>query len=263
MNRFIRFVDKYIFWLMWLSIIGLFVELATGKANSLESGMTIFLIVERITAGVFFAEYVCRLIEDRHTPNSTMDIGHKSYAFSVMGIIDLLAWLPFVVGFFVPVSWLGWIRALRILRVLKMFRYSRNMQLCALAVYRCMWLIKAIGLCVLCFGLLTAALIFQAEHEAQPEKFDNLFSTFYFIMTAATTVGFGDIYPVTTQGRIIVMTLLYIPVIGSFASLIGVLGASFNEIMQMERDPNIDPIEEFIKERRKHVSLSNTGGEYI
>jgi voltage-gated potassium channel len=258
MNQLIRFVDKYIFWLVWISIGCLFVEFGTGTNNSVESATPWFLLIERFTAGIFFIEYVCRFIEDRQTPNTTIDIGHSSYPLSVMGFVDLLAFLPFVVGFFLPVSMLGWVRAFRILRVLKLFRYSRDLQLFALAIYRSLWLLKAVGQAVLCFGLLAAALIYEAEHLTQPDKFDGLFSTIYFIMTAASTVGFGDIYPMTTQGRLVVMLFIYIPVIGSFASLIGVLGASFNEVMQMERDPNIDPIEEFIKERRRHVT---TNGE--
>lgn len=252
MHRFISLVDKYIYWLVWLSIACLFIEFGTGSNNSVESGMPWFLWIERLTAGIFFVEYVCRFIEDRQTPNTTLDVGHSSYPLSIMGLIDLLAFLPFVVGFFLPVSLLGWVRAFRVLRVLKLFRYSRNLKLFALAIYRSLWLLKAVGQAVLCFGLLAAALIYEAEHLAQPDKFDGLFSTIYFIMTAATTVGFGDMFPITTQGRLVVMMFVYIPVIGSFASLIGILGASFNEVMQMERDPNVDPIEEFIKERKRH-----------
>lgn len=258
MNQFLKLVDKYIYVLIWASIVGLFIELSTGSHNSKESGMAIFLWVERFTAAVFIIEYVCRLLEDIKNPDSTIDIGHSRYSFSIMGIVDLISWLPFVVGFFVPVNVLGWIRALRILRILKLFRYSRTLQLFALAIYEALWLLRAVGLTILCFGLLGGALIYEAEHSAQPDKFDGMFSTLYFMMTAATTVGFGDIYPITTAGRIIVMTCVYIPVIGSFAALVGALGSSFNNIMELERNPNIDPIEEFIleKARKKNNELN-------
>ena len=258
MNRFLKTVDKYIYVLIWASIVGLFVELSTGSHNSKESGMAAFLWIERFTAVVFMFEYFFRILEDIKNPNSTIDIGHKYYVLSVMGIIDLISWLPFVIGFFVPVAILGWIRAFRVLRILKLFRYSRTLQLFALAIYKVLWLLKAVGLTILCFGLLGSALIYEAEHAAQPDKFDGMFSTLYFMMTAATTVGFGDMYPITTAGKIVVMTCIYIPVIGSFAALIGSFGSSFNEVMALEKDPDIDPIEEFIKEYKKHVVVSNT-----
>lgn len=257
MSQFLRLVDKYIYVLIWASIVGLFIELSTGSHNSKESGMATFLWIERFTAFVFILEYCFRIIEDIKNPDATIDIGHNIYVLSVMGIIDLVSWLPFAIGFFVPISILGWIRAFRILRILKLFRYSRTLQLFALAIYRAMWLLKAVGLTILCFGLLGGALIYEAEHLAQPDKFDGMFSTFYFMMTAATTVGFGDMYPITNAGRIVVMTCIYLPVIGSFAALIGSLGASFNEVMELERNPDVDPIEEFVKEKRSSFNRNS------
>lgn len=255
MNRFLKLVDKYIYVLIWASIIGLFIELSTGSHNSKDAGMAAFLWIERFTATVFILEYLFRIVEDIKSPDATVDVGHKLYVFSVMGLIDLISWFPFVIGFFVPVSTLGWIRAFRILRILKLFRYSRTLQLFALAIYRALWLLKSVGLTILCFGLLGGALIYEAEHTAQPDKFDGMFSTFYFMMTAATTVGFGDIYPMTTAGRIVVMTCIYVPVIGSFAALIGALGSSFNNIMELERNPDVDPIKEFLCEKQKRGSM--------
>ena len=248
MTRFIDLVDRFINPLIWTSIILLFVELGFGTQNSLDSKMWLFLWCERLTAIIFMLEYFCRWIEDEHNPEGHLDIGHHYYPLSVMGIIDLLAWLPFLIGFFIPIHLLGWVRALRVLRVLKLFRYSRVLQLFALAIYKSLWFLKAVFFVIVCSGLLAAVLIREAERSVQPENFDNLFTVFYFIATADSTVGFGDVTPKTDLGRLLTILLIYIPGIAVFGSVIGIIGNSLSEVMVMERNPNIDPIEEFKKE---------------
>lgn len=251
-TRFIQLVDKFINPLIWVSIALLFVEFLTGSSNSLESGMFWFLWIERITASIFMVEYFCRWYEDHKTPNNHLDLGHHYYPLSVMGIIDLLAWLPFLIGFFVPVPLLGWIRALRILRVFKLFRYSRTLQLFALALYKSWWFLRAIIFVTFCFGLLAIALIYEAEKTAQPETFGKISNLAWFVVVSDTTVGYGDMSPITPLGRFLTALLLFVPGIAVFGALLGVIGNSLSEVMEMEKDPNIDPIEEFRKEYLRH-----------
>lgn len=250
-TKFIKFVDKFINPLIWISIILLFVEMLTGTKNSLE-GFHWFLWVERITACVFMAEYFCRWWEDHKSPDNHLDIGHHYYPLSVMGIIDLLAWLPFMVGFFVPVHILGWIRALRILRLFKLFRYHRTLQLFALALYKSWWFLRAVLFVTLCFGLLAIVFIYEAEKTAQPETFGKLGNLFWFVVVTDTTVGYGDMSPITGIGRTFTALLLFLPGIAVFGSLLGIIGNSLGEVMELEKDPNVDPIEEFKKEYLRH-----------
>ena len=235
MTRFIHFVDKFINPLIWISITLLFVEFFTGSKNSLESGMEWFLWIERVTACIFAAEYFCRW-------------RNKGYPRSVMGVIDLMAWLPFLVGFFVPIHLLGWVRALRILRVFKLFRYNRTLQLFALAMYKSWWFLRAVLFVTFCFGLLSVALIHEAEKDAQPETFGNVDNLFWFVVVSDTTVGYGDMSPITPLGRFLTTLVLFIPGIAVFGALLGVISNSLSEVMEMERDPDVDPIEEFKKE---------------
>lgn len=262
LTSFIKFVDKFINPLIWISIVLLFVEFFTGSNNSLDSGMVWFLWIERITAAIFMTEYFCRWYEDHNDEsesidNDTIDIGHHYYPFSIMGVVDLLAWLPFLLGFFLPVHLLGWIRALRILRVFKLFRYHRSLQLFALAMYKSWWFIRAILFVTFCFGLLSVALIYEAEKTAQPESFGRIQNLFWFVIVSDTTVGYGDMSPVTPIGRILTTIVLFIPGIAVFGALLGVISNSLSEVMEMERDPDIDPIEEFKKEyllRRERIT---------
>ncbi len=244
-------VDKFIKPLVWCSIILLFVELGMGSENSLSSGMWLFLWIERITASIFIVEYFCRWYEDHSNPDGNIDVGCSYYPMSVMGVIDLLSWLPFIVGFFIPVNMLGWCRALRVLRVFKLFRYNRTLQLFALAIYKSWWFLRAIFFVTLCFGLLASALIFQAEKVAQPDTFGNIYNLFWYIATADSTVGFGDMYPVTPLGKILTVLLVYLPGIAVFGSVMGVIGNSLAEVLTLEKDPSVDPIEEFKKEYNK------------
>lgn len=240
-------IDNHIGLLIWTSIVLLFVELSTGSSNSLDGNMWIFLWVERLTAVIFMIEYILRI---RESENKT------GYVTSPLGIVDLLAFAPFMIGFFVPVSWLGWVRSLRILRLLKRFRYDRRLQLFLLALYRAWWLIRTIMSVAVFISLFAAVLLYGAEAKAQPESFGNIWSVlFWYIPVTGTTVGYGDMFPVTPIGRACSIIFLLIPLIGLSGSLLGVIGSQFQEIAEMERDPDIDPIEEFRKERQRRVDL--------
>jgi voltage-gated potassium channel len=243
MTEFIKFVNKYINWLIWTSILLLFVELGIGKENSVDSKLWMFLWIERISAMVFMAEYFVRWYEDHHNPDGHSDIGHHYYPISLLGIVDLLAWLPWLIGFFAPIHWLGWIRALRVLRAFKLFRYNSNLQLMAVAFYRAWQSIKPMVFSMFVFMLLGSALIFQAEKDIQPEKYGTIFNCFWFSIVSATTVGYGDMSPVTNVGKIICMTLFFIPMIFSFSAIISVAGSKYCETIQEYKSGNLKLVE--------------------
>ena len=92
--------------------------------------------------------------------------------------------------------------------------------------------------------------IFEVESEAQPDKFVTLFDAAYFTMVTVATVGYGDISPITPLGRIITM-FTFVTALAIFAGILGVLGSSFFKVIEEEIDPNIDPLEEFYKEKER------------
>jgi hypothetical protein len=105
---------------------------------------------------------------------------------------------------------------------------------------------------MLIIGLFCSVVIFETEHDAQPDKFGNMFDAVYFTMVTVATVGYGDLSPVTTLGRLTVM-LTFVTGLAVFAGILGVVGASFFKVMDEELDPNIDPLEEFRKERERQL----------
>jgi voltage-gated potassium channel len=259
--------DLFLKALVWISVIAYMIELSTGSQHSLQ-GNPAFLWLERVVASIFTIEYLWRWTDSMRERNLIpISLRHRQksileYPTSALGIIDLIAIMPFWVGFFVPVAWLGLVRSLRILRLLKYFRYSRSLQLVALAWYRAWLQFKALGFAMFIFGLFSMAAIYQAERNAQPEAFDGIFNSLWFTVVTVTTVGYGDMSPVTDVGKILAM-LTFLPSLAVFAGLIGIFSNVFSTVLEEELDPNVDPIAKFAetrearrkaKEARRNVS---------
>ena len=217
-----------------------FIEISIGSENS-QSGHPFFLWSERCVAILFTIEYVFRWLNDKGLKIS-------NYPKSALGIIDLIAILPFWMGFFVPADWLHMIRTLRTLRLLKFFRYNRSLQLVVLGFYRAWPQLKSLGFAMLIIGLFSMVAIYEAERHAQPDAFGNLFDTAWFTMVSVSTVGYGDKFPETAIGKIIAMTMFAFA-LTVFAGIVGVLGNSFSQVLEEEADPDIDPIELFKSQR--------------
>lgn len=250
MTTIICWIDKICKPLIWFSI-GMYIwELSYSTTNSLESPWW-FLWSERIIAPIFFIEYIFRFLEDKLFPQNTPDYcvhGKGSYATSFIGIIDLMAWLPFVIGFFVPVQYLGYVRTLRILRLLKFFRYSRRLQLVLLGFYRAWDFLRTLAFMIVITCLFSSVVLYELE----PETFNNKISdAIWYTVVTASTVGYGDISPSTDLGKVIALVLLFLPAGAVYAGLIGIAGATFTTVLEEERDPNIDPILKFKEEWKK------------
>ncbi len=241
--QFLQAADPWLKVLVWGSTISYLTELSTTD-HAAPSSM-VFVWIERLVAVCFTVEYVLRWIDD------VQDHYGWHYPHSALGVIDLVAILPFWLGLLVPVAWTDFARTLRIFRLLKYGRYSRSLQLVALGFYRAMPALRPLGFAMLVVGLFCTVAVFEAEHDAQPEKFGSLFDAFYFTMVTVATVGYGDLSPVTPLGRIVVM-FTFVTGLALFAGILGVMGSSFFKVMDEEIDPTIDPLEEFRKEWERH-----------
>lgn len=257
MLRFLSVIDAICKPLVWVSIAAYFAELHLKTGSSVE-GPKLFLYAERVIATIFMVEYLARFAEDRLHPEKTQDFcvhGSGSYASSVIGVIDLLSWLPFLIGFFVPIQWLGVVRAFRLIRLAKFFRYSRSLQLVALAFYRAWPELRSMAFVFLVVALFNTALIHEVEKHQQPETFGNVANCAWYVIVSATTVGYGDMYPQSVQGRAVAGLTLLMPTLMIYAGMVGVVGSAFSKVVAEEVDPSIDPIELFRDEwKRRHVA---------
>lgn len=202
-------------------------------------------VIEGITVVCFTIEYILRVwTSDYLYPNLDKSAALRRYVFSFTGIIDLLSFLPFYLPFFFPSG----VVAFRMFRVVRIFRLFRiNAYYDALNVITDVIRSKKDQLLSSIFiilVLITAASLamYSLEHEAQPEVFRNAFSGIWWAVSTLLTVGYGDIYPVTTLGRILGIMITFLGV-GMVAIPTGILSAGFVEqytSLESYNDPSLE-----------------------
>ena len=239
-DKWIDLIDNFVKPAIWVSLALLLLEVeptfGLGGEHSRDGQWSwIFLWSERLIACFFTVEFVLRLWRSGPKKYVWTDNVFPYIHLSPFSWIDILSIAPFWIGFFVPTSWLHYIRITRILRLLKYYRYSRSLQLNALAFYRSLPQLKGLGLQLFLVSAIFTFVIYEAEHIEQPEAYGNLFKTAWFTIVTITTVGFGDRSPVTLIGMSFCgISLLFI--IAQAASAIGVLNSAFDQVMQEEKD---------------------------
>ena len=149
---------------------------------------------------IFIADYFLRWATADYKYGRRSALSFVRYPFSFMALVDLLSILPSLTllnsGFKV-LRVLRMLRALRVFRVLKALRYSRSIRIINRVLRRSKESLLAVGTLALGYILVSALVIFNAE----PDSFNNFFEAVYWSTVLLTTVGFGDITPITTIGR--------------------------------------------------------------
>ncbi|MGN0489433.1 MAG: ion transporter [Ruminococcus sp.] len=203
---------------------------------------TILDYIEIVSVIIFSVEYILRL----WTANLLyLELGciksRLKYAFSFMAIIDLLAILPFYIPFIIPID-LRVLRALRIVRLLRMFkinRYTSALKSIATVFKNKSSELLSSMLVLIILMIISSVLMFNIESAAQPEAFDNAFSAFWWAIATLTTVGYGDIYPITIAGRVLssIIALLSVALV---AVPTGIISAGFMELIDNNKDNDDD-----------------------
>lgn len=163
-------------------------------------------IFDAVVSVVFTIEYALRIwTAPLLYPETRTWQARFRYVFSGMALIDLLAILPFYLPLVMPGSLLGLraIRLLRILRLLKLNRYFDAVSSLGRVIHSKRRELFGSMIMMFLFMLVSSLLMYTVEHEAQPEVFANAFSGLWWAVATLTTVGYGDIYPVTVLGRIL------------------------------------------------------------
>ena len=178
--------------------------------------------VELLIVAVFSVEYVLRLVASRPL---------RSYAFSFFGIVDLAAILPFYLAAGLDLQSL---RAVRLLRALKLVRYSA-----AIGRLRRAFVIAREELvlfaCATMLVLYFAAVgIYYFENETQPEAFTSVFDGLWWAVATLTTVGYGDVFPITVGGKFFTFIVL-ITGLGVVAVPTGLIASALSKAREEER----------------------------
>ena len=226
--------DIFIVGLIVLNVVAIILE----SFKSLKATYAYeFYCFELFSVAVFTAEYLLRLFTaDFKYPNQPKAKAVVSFATSPLALVDLLAILPTYLPLLIPVD-LRFIRILRLLRIARLFkinRYSRSLKLIG-GIFREKRSDLAITIFVALILLIIAStLMYHIEGRAQPEAFPNIVASFWWAVATLTTVGYGDVYPITAWGKFIsgIIALLGI---GLVALPTGILSSAFIERINDQR----------------------------
>ncbi|MDR0846524.1 MAG: ion transporter [Lactobacillales bacterium] len=192
-----------------------------------------FYLIEVVSVVIFSIEYILRVwTSDLIRPKLAPWKARLRYVFSFMALIDLIAILPFYIPFLIPVD-LRVLRALRIIRLLRIFKISRYTT--ALSTIGAVFVLKRAQLMssvfvVALLMIISSVIMYNVENSAQPDTFSNAFSAMWWAVATLTTVGYGDIYPITVAGKII-SAIIALLGIGLVAVPTGIISAGFIEQM--------------------------------
>lgn len=234
-DRESRQFDLFIITLIVLNVIAIILESFQELEQSYRQ---IFHDFELVSVIVFTAEYLLRIwTADLKYPNSGPVGSRIRYFFSFEALIDLLAILPFYLPFFVSLD-LRFIRILRLtrlFRILKLNRYSESLLVIGRVLKKESEILLSTVFVTFILLLIASSLMYTIENEAQPDNFPNILASFWWAVATLTTVGYGDVYPVTAAGKILsgIIALLGI---GLVALPTGIISSGFIEEISKRKE---------------------------
>ena len=177
-------------------------------------------LIEVITVVIFSLEYVLRLV-----------VAEKvfKFAFSFFGLIDLAAILPFYIASGLDLRAIRVFRLLRVLRILKLLKYNQAISRFNRAFVIAKEELILFGIVAGILLYLSAVGIYYFENGAQPEQFKSVFHSLWWAVTTLTTVGYGDMYPITAGGRLFTFFVLMIG-LGIVAVPTGLIASALSQV---------------------------------
>jgi voltage-gated potassium channel len=220
--------DYFIIVLIILNIIAVILETVQSIYTRIP---LLFKYFEYFSIGVFTIEYLLRIwsctINQKY---SNPILGRFKFVASPLALVDLFSFLPFYIPMLIPFD-LRFIRGFRLLRIIRVFKIGRYSEAARLfgRVLRSkkVELITALAI-IFILLIISSSLLYYVEHDAQPDKFQNIPEAMWWGVVTLTTVGYGDIFPITPMGKIL-SSIISLLGIGLFALPTGLLSAGFIE----------------------------------
>jgi voltage-gated potassium channel len=237
-SRWDKFINIFLISLILLNLIAVILE---TEHSIYQRYQTFFHYFDLFSVIVFSIEYVLRLWSCTHEKKYHHWFwGRLRYMLSWEGLIDLAAILPY----FLHIMQVFDLRVLRLLRLLRFFRifrltsYMKSTKMIANVFKSRMQelllsLILSVGLIII-----SACLVYFAEHAAQPDTFSSIPKTLWWSVVTLTTTGYGDMVPATLVGRLLTGIIMLIGV-ALFALPAGIITAGFLEEMRTQRKPRV------------------------
>ncbi len=178
--------------------------------------------IEAFCVIIFTFEYLARIYVADSKPK---------FIFSFFGIIDFLAILPFYLSFGIDLRSLRLLRMFRLFRLFKLVRYNKAIKHFAEAMVVAKEQIILFMIITLMLIYFSAVGIYYFENQAQPEHFTSIFDSLWWSIVTLTTVGYGDVYPITVGGRVFTFFILMIG-LGIVAIPTGIISASLTKAIE-------------------------------
>lgn len=198
--------------------------------------------IENISVAVFSVEYILRVWTASEMFHELSPLRARlKYMRSFQAIIDIVSILPYFITFIsVNLIVLRMFKVLRLLRVFKVNRYTNALRDIGMVFKKKASQLISSMLVVSFLMVIASVLMYDAEHDAQPDKFDNALSGMWWAIATLTTVGYGDIYPITVMGKIMSAVIALLG-IGLVAVPTGIITAGFSEQIK-EKSESADDI---------------------
>lgn len=233
---------KFIYGLIILNVILLILESYKSIRNKFGDFLEIFEIISVV---IFTIEYLLRLwtsdLNENYKGNSLTK--RFRFGYSTIGIIDLIAILPFYLPFLFPFD-LRIVRILRLFRFLRIFklgRYSKSLKTINSVLKETKSELAITVFVAFILLVLSSTLMYYIESDVQPENFASIGHAFWWAVATLTTVGYGDVYPITSIGKVLSAIIALIG-IGFIALPTGIISSAFIEKIQEQKTEKVTEI---------------------
>ena len=225
---------------------------------------TFFRNFELFSVTIFSIEYIGRLwscVENKSKSENNTKARIK-YIFSFSALIDAIAILPSLLAFLFPTVDLRFVRALRIFRLLKFSRYSSSINTLLVVLWDQRKSFGAAFFILFIILIISSSGMYLVEKDIQPDKFGSIPQSMWWSIVTLTTVGYGDVYPLTSMGKFF-GSIIIILGIGTVALPSGILASAFTEHTKRNQKKYEDQLKLMLsdniiddKEREELVELS-------
>jgi len=241
-----RFVDCLLILIISLNILAVILESVASLAATYGE---LFHAFEVFSVGVFSIEYLVRVwaaIERPSVKFSHPVWGRARYMLTPMALLDLIVILPFFLALLGAVD-LRFLRVLRLLRVFRLTRYSSAVRLLTDVLKDEAANIGAAMFILMMMVVLSASLVYLAEASAQPDDFGSIPDALWWAIITMTSIGYGDVVPVTNVGKIF-GAIIGIISVGMVALPTGIIASGFNQALHQRKQEYSELIDAILKD---------------
>jgi len=232
-NSQVTNLTKLIYFLIFLSVVSVVLETEPLIADGKEH---IFLKLNYAFGSIFLIEYLARLYAIGANSRYYGIVGRIKYIFSFYALIDLIAFLPFLIFPTLNESFLlRFLRIFRLFSLLKTSKHAKGLILIGQVVKDKMYELFYSITITLGVIFISAVLLYLAEGSIQPEQFGSIPRALWWATSTLTTISYGDVIPISITGKILTM-IITLASIGIVAIPTGILAAGFSEAISRQNN---------------------------